>query len=70
MLFCNFAPLEGRVVNAIVFCQKSEFCELITSLHIKHSIFVRQVEFFFIMKRITSILCNVSFAHQYTYICC
>ena len=67
MSFCNLTPLDGRFVNAIVFCRKSEFCEYITSLHIKHSIYVRQFEFFvFTMKKIASIFCNVSFAVQYT----
>ena len=42
MLFCNLTPPDGRFVNAIVFCRKSEFCEYITSLHIEHSIYVRQ----------------------------
>ena len=46
MLFCNLTPLDGRFVNAIVFCQKSEFREYITSLHIQHSIYVRQFDFF------------------------
>ena len=69
MLFCNLTPLDGRFVNAIVFCRKSEFCEHITSLHIQHSIFVRQFEFFvFTMQQIASIFCNVSFAVQYIYI--
>ena len=54
-------------VNVIVFCRKSEFCEYITSLHIQHSIYVRQFEFFvFTMKQIASIFCNLSFAGQYT----
>ena len=67
MLFCNLTPLDGRFVNAIVFCRKSEFCEYTTSLHIQHSIDVRQFEFFvFTMKQIASIFCNVSFAGQYT----
>ena len=66
MLFCNLTPLDGRFVDAIVFCRKSEFCEYITSLHIQHSIYVRQFEFFvFTMKQIASIFCNVSFAVQY-----
>ena len=66
MLFCNLTTLGGRFVNAIVFCRKSEFCEYITSLHIQHSIYVRQFEFFvFTMKQIASIFCNVSFAVQY-----
>ena len=68
MLFCNHTPLDDRVVNAIVLCRKSEFCEYITSLHIQHSIYVRQFEFFvFTMKQIESIFCNVSFAVQYMY---
>ena len=68
MLFCNLTPLDGRFVNAIVFCRKSEFCEYITSSLIQHSIYVRQFEFFiFTMKQITSKLRNVSFAGQYTY---
>ena len=68
MLFCNLTPLNGRFVNAIVFCRKSKFCEYITSLHIQHSIYVRQFEFFvFTMKKIASIYCNVSFAVQYIY---
>ena len=68
MLFCNLTPLDGRFVNAIVFCKKSEFCEYITSLHIQHSIYVRQFEFFvFTMKKIASIFCNLSFAGQYIY---
>ena len=68
MLFCNLTPLDGRFVNAIVFCQKSEFCEYIISFHIQHSIFVRQFEFFvFTMKQIASIFCNVSFVGQYIY---
>ena len=67
MLFCNLIPLDSRFVNAIVFCRKSEFCEYITSLHIQHSIYVRQFEFFvFTMKQIASIFCNVSFDGQYT----
>ena len=49
MLFCNLTPLDGRFVNAIVFCQKSEFCEYITSLHIQRSIYVRQFEFTFLL---------------------
>ena len=36
MSFCNLTQLDGRFVNAIVFCRKSEFYEYITSLHIKH----------------------------------
>ena len=68
MLFCNLTPLHGQFVNAIVFCRKSEFCEYITSLHIQHSIYVRQFEFFvFTMKQIASIFCNVSFAGKYIY---
>ena len=27
MLFCNVTPVDGRFVNAIVFCRESEFCE-------------------------------------------
>ena len=46
MLFFNLTPPYGRFVNAIVFCRKSEFCEYITSLHIQHSIYVRQFDFF------------------------
>ena len=48
MLFSNLTPLDTIVVNAIVvfFCRKSEFCEQITSLHIQHSIYVRQFELF------------------------
>ena len=46
MLFCNLTPLGGRFVSAIVFCRQSEFCEYITSLHIQHSIYVRQFQFF------------------------
>ena len=66
MLFCNLTPLDGRFVNAIVFYRKSDFCEYITSWHIQHSIYVRQFEcLVFIMKQITSIFCNVSFAGQY-----
>ena len=69
MLFCNITPLDGRFVDAIVFCRKSEFSEYITSLHIQHSIYVRQVEFFvFTMKPIASLSCNVSFARQYIYL--
>ena len=68
MVFCNLTPLDGRFVNAIVFCRKSEFCKYITSLQIQHSIiYVRQFEFFvFTMKQIASIFFNVSFAVQYT----
>ena len=67
MLFCNLTPLDGNFVNAIVFCRKFELCEYITSLHIQHSIYVRQFEFFvFTMYQIASIFCNVSFAGQYT----
>ena len=63
MLLCNLIPLDGRFVNAIVFCQKSAFCEYITTLHIQHSIYVQQFEFFvFTMKHIASIFCNVSLA--------
>ena len=63
MLFCNLTPRDGSFVNAIVFCRKSEFCEYITSLHIQHSIYVRQFEFFvFTMKQIASLFCNFSFA--------
>ena len=66
MLFSNLTPLDGRLVNAIDFCRKSEFCENITSLHIQHSIYVRQFEFFvFTMNQIASIICKVSFAGQY-----
>ena len=66
MLFCNLTQLDGRVVNVIAFCRKSEFCESITSLHIEHSIYLRQFEFFvFTIKHIASIFCNVSFAVQY-----
>ena len=66
MLFCNLTQLDGRSVNVIVFCRKSEFCEYITFLHIQHSIYVQQFEFFvFSMKQIASIFCNVSFAGQY-----
>ena len=69
MLFGNLTPLDGRFVNAIVICQKSECCEYITSLHIQHSIYVRQFVFFvFTMKQIAPIFCNVSFARQYRYI--
>ena len=46
MLFCNLTQLDGRFVNAIVLCRNSEFCEYITSLHIQHSINVRQFAFF------------------------
>ena len=68
MLFCNLTPLDGRFVNAIVFCWKSECCEYITSLHIQHSIYLQQFEFFvFTMKQIASKFCNVSFAGQYIY---
>ena len=63
MLFCNLIPLDGRFVNAIVFCRKSELCEYITSLHIQSSIYVRKFEFVvFSMKQIASIFYNVSFA--------
>ena len=63
MLFSNLTPLDGRFVIAMVFCRKSKFCEYITSLHIQHSIYVRQFEFFvFTMKQIASKFCNVSFA--------
>ena len=66
MLFCILTPLDGCFVNAIVLCWKSEFYEYITSLHIQHSIYVQQFEYFvFTMKQITSILCNLSFAGQY-----
>ena len=66
MLFCNLTPLDGRFVNVIVFCRKSEFGEYITSLHIPHSIYVRQFEFVVLtMKRLVSIFCNLSFAGQY-----
>ena len=66
MLFCNLTPLDGRFVNANVFCRKSEFCKYITSLHIQHCIYVRQFEFFvFTMRRIASLFCNLSFAGQY-----
>ena len=59
-------PLDGRFVYAIVFCRKSKCCEYITSLHIQHSIYVRQFEFFvFTMKQIASIFCNVYFVGQY-----
>ena len=68
MLFCNLPPLDGRFVNVIVFCRKSEFCEYITCLHIQHSIYVPQIDFFgFTMKQIGSIFCNVSFAGQYIF---
>ena len=68
MSFCNLTPFDGRIVNGIVFFRKSEFCEYITSLHIKHSIYVRQFEFFvFTKKQIASIFCNVSFAVQYSF---
>ena len=67
MLFSNLTPLDGRFVNAIVFCQKSRFCENITSLHIQHSIYVRQFDFFvFTITQIASKVCNVSFAGQYS----
>ena len=70
MLFCNLTPLDGRFVHAIVFCRKSDFCEYITSLHIQHSIYVRQFEFFvFTMKQIASIFCNVTFAGQNIFRC-
>ena len=66
MLFCNNTPLDDCFVHAIAFCRKSEFCEYITPLHIRHLIYVRQFEFFvFTMKQIASIFCNVSFAGQY-----
>ena len=66
MLFCNLTTLDGRVVNVIVFCRKSKFCEYITSLHVQHSIYVRKIEFFvFTMKQIAFIFCNLSFAGQY-----
>ena len=68
MLFCNLTPLDGRFVNAIVFCRKSELCEYISSLHIQHSIYVRQFEFFlFNMTQNASLFCNVSFTRQYMY---
>ena len=68
MLFCNLTPLDGRFVNAIVFCRKFEFCEYITSLLIQHSIYIQQFEFFvFTMKQIASIFCNIPFAGQYIY---
>ena len=51
MLFCNLTPLDGRFVNAIVFCQKSKFCENNPSLHIQHSIYVRQFEYFDFIKK-------------------
>ena len=67
MLFWNLTPLAGRFVNVIVFCRKSECCEYSTSLHIQHSIYVRQFKFFvFTMKQIASIICNLSFAGQYS----
>ena len=67
MLFCNLTPLDSGFVNAIVFCRKYEICEYITSIHIQHSIHVRQFVFFvFTMKQIASIFCNVSFAGQYS----
>ena len=66
MLFCNLTPLDGRLVNVIVFCRKSEFFEYITSLHIQHSIYERQFDFLvFTVKRIASVFCNLSFAGQY-----
>ena len=66
MLFCNLTPLDGRFVNAIVFCRYSEFYEYISSLLIQHSIYVQQFEYFvFTMKQIVSIFCNLSFAGQY-----
>ena len=69
MLFWNLTSLDGRFVNVTVFCRKSEFCEYTISLHIRHSIYVRQFEFFvFTMKQIASIFCNLSFAGQYIYL--
>ena len=69
MSFCNLTPLDDRFVNVIVFCRKSEFCEYITSLHIQHSIYVRQFEFFvFTVKQNASIFCSVSFAGQYIFV--
>ena len=73
MLFCNLTQLDGNNINANVFCRKSEFCELITSLHIQHSIYIRQTEFFvFTMKQITSIfvtfLLTVSILYHGPYI--
>ena len=68
MLFCNLTPLDGRVVNAIVFCRKYKFCEYITSLHIQYSIYVQFEFFVFTMKQIASIFCNLSFAGQYMYV--
>ena len=66
MLFCILTPVDGRFINAIAICRKSEFCEYITFLHIQHSIYVRHFEFFvFTMKQIASIFCNVSFTGQY-----
>ena len=65
MLFCNLTPLDGRFVNAIVFCRKSEFCENITSLHIQNSIYIQFEFFVFTMKQVASISCNFSFAGQY-----
>ena len=66
MLFCNLTQLDGRFVNAIVFCRKSEYCEYFTSLRIQHSFYVRKFECFVLtMKQIASIFCNVSFVVQY-----
>ena len=61
--FVIFTPLDGQCHCLL---PEIRFFEYITSLHIQHLIYVRQVEFFgFTMKQIASIFCNVSFAGQY-----
>ena len=44
MLFCKLTPLDGRLVNTIA--RKSVFRYEITSLHIQHSIYVREFDIF------------------------
>ena len=79
--------LRGRSFHPIEFirresCAYGKFCNTLPvrrahtlicdgALHIQHSIYVRQFEFFvFIMKQIASIFYNLSFAGQYIILSC
>ena len=70
MLFCNLTPLDGRFVNAIVFCRKSELPLYTFNIQFMYN---NLIFFVFTMKQIASIFCNFSFVRQYirmfTYLC-
>ena len=62
-VICNLT--HSMVVSSmpVPFAGNPNFVNTFPLLHIQHSIYVRQVEFFvFTMKQIASIFCNVSFA--------